>query len=121
MAKNILVVDDDGMVTRSLCGLLKKSGYSADASGDGFDAIEKVQDTHIDLIVIDLRMPGMDGVQTVKRIKEIIKSRNKADIPVIFITGYADSELYAQAKGLGRVLVKPLDNKDLLEGIEEYI
>ena len=121
MAKNILVVDDDGMVTRSLCGLLKKSGYSAEASGDGFDAIEKVQDTHIDLIVIDLRMPGMDGVQTVKRIKEILKSRNKADIPVIFVTGFAESDLHLEARGLGKVFIKPLDNKDLLESIEEYI
>lgn len=121
MAKNILVVDDDGMVTKSLCGLLKKSGYSADAAGDGFDAIEKINDTHIDLIVIDLRMPGMNGVQTVKKIRELLKSRNKADIPVIFVTGYADSELHLEAQRLGKVFIKPLDNKDLLEGIEEYI
>ena len=63
----------------------------------------------------------MDGVQTVKRIKELLKSRNKADIPVIFVTGYADSELHLEAKGLGKVFIKPLDNKDLLESIEEYI
>ncbi|MBI4972872.1 MAG: response regulator, partial [Candidatus Omnitrophica bacterium] len=72
MAKNILVIDDDGMVTKSLCELLNKTGFSADALDNGFDAIEKIKDTHIDLVVVDIRMPEIDGVETVKRIKEIL-------------------------------------------------
>ena len=97
MAKNILVIDDDGLVTKSLCGLLEKSGFSADSSENGADAIELVKDTHIDLIIADIRLPGINGVETVKKIKELLKIKHKKDVLVIFITGYADSEINAEA------------------------
>ncbi len=120
MAKNILVVDDDGMVTKSLCDLLHKSGFSADALNNGLDAIEKIKDTHIDLIVVDIRMPEIDGVQTVKRIKEILRKKNKPDIPVIFITGFSDSKANLEAKELGEVMFKPFGNQEFLECITHY-
>ncbi|MBM3246542.1 MAG: response regulator [Candidatus Omnitrophica bacterium] len=121
MSKNILVIDDDGLVTKSLCDLLTKTGFSADALNNGFDAIDKVKDTHVDLIVVDIRMPGIDGVQTVKKIKEILKAKNKPDIPVIFITGYADSQAAIEAQELGKVILKPFGSKELLDSITEYI
>lgn len=120
MSKNILVIDDDGMVTRSLCGLLAHNGYLASALDNGFEAIEKIKDTHIDLIVIDIRMPEIDGIQTVKRIKELLKSKNKPDIPVVFITGYTDSKSNLQAKELGEVIFKPFNNQEFLECITRY-
>lgn len=120
MAKNILVIDDDGMVSKSLCGLLNKSGFSAEALENGFDAIERIKDTHIDLIVVDIRMPEIDGVETVKRIKEILKSKHKPDIPVVFITGYSDSKANVEAKELGKVVFKPFDNQEFLECITHY-
>lgn len=120
MAKNILVIDDDGMVTKSLCNLLNNKGFLADALDNGFDAIEKVKDTHIDLVVVDIRMPQIDGVETVKKIKEILKSKNKPDIPVIFITGYSDAKANIDAKELGKVIFKPFDNQQILESIANY-
>ena len=121
MPKNILVIDDDGMVTKSLCGLLKNAGFSTDASENGFDAIDKIKDMHIDLIIADIRMPGIDGVQTVKKIKELLRSKHRPDIPVIFITGYADSKINLEAEELGEVIFKPFDNKGFLERINNYI
>lgn len=121
MAKNILIIDDDGLVTKSLCGLLNNAGFSAEAENNGFDAIDKIKGTHIDLIVVDIKMPGIDGVETVKRIKEILKSKNKPDIPVIFITGYAESKLNLAAEKSGKVMLKPFDNKDFLDSINNYI
>lgn len=120
MPKNILIIDDDGIVTKSLCDLLNKKGYSADTLDNGFDAIEKIKDTHIDLIVVDIRMPGIDGVETVKKIKEILKAKNRADIPVIFITGFADSRATKDAKELGKVIYKPFDNQEFLDSITQY-
>lgn len=120
MAKNILVIDDDGMVTKSLCGLLNKKGFSADALENGFEAVERIIDTHVDLIVVDIRMPEIDGVETVKRIKEILKAKNKPDIPVIFITGYADSKANVDAKELGEVMFKPFGNEEFLDCITRY-
>lgn len=120
MAKNILVIDDDGLVSKSLCDLLHKSGFSADALESGLDAIERIKDTHIDLIVIDIRMPEIDGVETVKRIKEILKAKHKPDIPVVFITGYADSKVNLEARELGKVMFKPFDNQEFLECVTNY-
>jgi len=121
MPKNILVIDDDGLVTKSLCYLLGSEGFSADASQNGFDAIEKAKDTHVDLIIADIRMPGIDGVQTVKKIKEFVKSKHKSDIPVIFITGYADEDINKEAREIGEILLKPFDNEKLLALINKYI
>ena len=120
MAKNILIIDDDGLVTKSLCSLLGKAGYSTNASENGFDAIEKIKDTHIDLIIADIRMPEINGVQTIKRIKELLKSKNKPDIPVIFITGYTDSKVNLEAKELGEVIFKPFDYQEFLKCITNY-
>ena len=120
MAKNILVIDDDGMVSKSLCGLLNKSGFSAEALENGFDAIDRIKDTHIDLIVVDIRMPEIGGGETVKRIKEILKAKHKPDIPVIFITGYTDSKINLEAKELGEVIFKPFDNQEFLKYMTNY-
>lgn len=121
MAKNILVIDDDGIVSKSLCGLLQKTGFSADASENGADAIELIKDTHIDLIIADIRLPGINGVETVKKIKELIKAKHKRDIPVIFITGYADSQINAEAETMGDLILKPFDNNEILGKINRYI
>lgn len=121
MPKNILVIDDDGIVTKSLCGMLQKSGFSTDASENGADAIELIKDTHIDLIIADIRLPGVNGVETVKKIKEIIKSKHKRDVPVVFITGYADAQINAEAEQIGDLILKPFDNKAILGKINSYI
>jgi len=121
MAKNILVIDDDGLVSKSLCGLLKTSGYSADALEKAFDVVEKIKDEHIDLIVVDIRMPEINGVDLAKRIKEILKSKKKPAIPFIFITGYVDSQDIEEAKKLGKVVFKPFENKEILDSIDEYL
>lgn len=122
MLKNILVIDDDRMVTYALSNLLTKDGYSATASQDGYDALDKVlKKESFDLIVCDLRLPGIDGLETVKKIKEYLKANNKPDVPVIFITGYTDTDLHIRAQTLGKVFFKPFENKELLESIEELI
>ncbi|MDD4909612.1 MAG: response regulator [Candidatus Omnitrophica bacterium] len=122
MERAILVIDDDRMVTHALSNLLSREGYSATTSNDGYSAMEEViRDANFDLIVCDLRMPGINGIETVRRIKEYLKSKNKPDVPVIFITGYADSDLHIKAKDLGKVILKPFENKDLIESIREYL
>ena len=120
MPKNILVIDDDSLVTKSICDLLNKTGFSADALANDFDALDRIKDTHIDLIVVDIRMPEIDGVETVKRIKETLKSKHRPDIPVVFITGYAESKANQEASRLGRVMLKPFDNREFLECISDY-
>ena len=122
MEKSILVIDDDRLVTHTLGNLLFKQGYSATASEDGYKALDEIfKGKNVDLIICDLRLPGIDGFETVKRIKQYLKANNKPDIPVIFITGYTDTDLHIKAKDLGKVIYKPFDNKELLDSIIEYI
>jgi len=122
MEKSILVIDDDKLVTHTLSNLLFKQGYSTTASEDGYKALDEIfKGKNVDLIICDLRLPGIDGFETVKRIKQYLKANNKPDIPVIFITGYTDTDLHIKAKDLGKVLYKPFDNKELIDSIIEYI
>lgn len=122
MEKSILIIDDDRMVTHAIGNLLAKENYSAKASYDGYDALDEIiKERHFDLIVCDIRLPGLNGVETVKKIKERLKALNKPDVPVIFITGYTDPELHAEAQKLGKLFLKPFDNKEFLEAIKEYI
>jgi len=122
MEKSILVIDDDRLVTHALGNLLARQGYSATASEDGYGALDEIfKDRDFDLIICDLRMPGIDGVETAKKIREYLKSKDRPQIPIIFITGYADSDLHIKAKGLGKVLLKPFETDDLLNNISEYL
>jgi len=120
MTKNILVIDDDRLVTHTLGNLLSKEGYSATTSDEGFKALDEIfSENKFDLIICDLRLPGIDGFETVKRIKKYLEGENKPDIPVIFITGYTD--LYEKARKLGKVFLKPFDNDEFIKSVKEYL
>ena len=66
-------------------------------------------------------MPDIDGVETIENIKEITRSKERADIPVVFITGYADIEPIEKAKQLGEVVIKPFDLLDFLNRVKEQV
>jgi CheY-like chemotaxis protein len=119
MAKRILVVDDDLSVLKSLEKLFKKQGYEVTSVSSGKLALECVEKVDFDLIIIDIRMPDLDGVETIKRIKEIRKSKSKQDIPVVFITGYSDVVAIDKAKQYGEVILKPFDLEELLSRIRK--
>ena len=121
LKKNILIIDDDGMITKTLCNLLKRSGYYADASQDGLDAVDKTEDADFDLIISDIKMPQIDGIETIKRIRKAARAKNRRKVPVIFITGHADSELTAEAKKMGEVLFKPFEAKEFLDKVAKYL
>lgn len=114
--KKILLIDDDHTVLESLGKLFKKHGYDVTTARSGEEALTIVENASFDLAVADIRMPGIDGVETAKAIKDRCSKKNKPEIPVIFITGYADA--LEQAQDLGEVFVKPFDNEELLEKVE---
>ena len=66
-------------------------------------------------------MPDIDGIQTVKRIKALSKAKKRQDVPVIFITGFADSPAVLEAKKIGEVIFKPFDTKEFLAKVAKYI
>ncbi|MCD6227974.1 MAG: response regulator [Candidatus Omnitrophica bacterium] len=120
MAKNILVIDDEELITRSLRKLLEKSGYAVLVAKNGQDALAMVEEEDFDLIVADVRMPGMNGIETIKAIYENLEKRGLKRIPVIFITGYADEEIEQRAETLGPVayIYKPFEITELVDKVK---
>lgn len=68
---SILIIDDDPGITETLNDILDELGYDADVAGDGFTAIEKSKKRTYDIALIDIRMPGIDGVTTLRALKKI--------------------------------------------------
>lgn len=123
MAKNILVIDDEGLVTKSLKKLLSREGYDAVVATSGQEAIEKVKVLNFDLIICDVRMPQLDGIETIEKLRQIQKESGKPPIPEILITGYADQEKYKNALKLGVTdyIFKPFDTQQFLEAIKRNL
>ncbi|MCM8796055.1 MAG: response regulator [Candidatus Omnitrophica bacterium] len=123
MTKKILVVEDEELITKSLLKLLDAEGYNVTVVKNGRDAIEKVKTGDFDLIISDVRMPDLDGIETIKQIRAYLKRLNKKPIPEILITGYADKEKYEAALDLKIVdyLYKPFDRTDFLKIVKRNI
>lgn len=121
--KRILVIDDEGLVTTSLKQLLKKSGYDVDVAGDGHAAIDKVMKNDFDLIISDIRMPEMNGVEVIQKIRECLKEKGKPQIPEILITGYASKENLDEAKRLkvADYIYKPFNIKEFLDVVKRNL
>jgi len=117
----ILVVDDEPNYLIVLSELLKEDGFEVITAQKGEDGLKIVQDTDLDLVITDMRMPGMDGLELLKA----VKSYNK-DLPVIMITAFGEVEkaVVAMKAGAYNYLAKPFNNEELLlnirKGIEHY-
>jgi len=113
-SKNILVVDDEGEIRELFEAYLTKKGHRVVLAKDGLEAIKKAEEEKFDFIFLDIKMSGLDGVETFKRIKN-----NKPDCCVIIMTGYRTmaDELITDAlkKQIHSVLYKPFRMKDVLE------
>ncbi len=102
----VLVVDDEASIRRSLEGVLKDEGFSVVLAEDGESAIRLLMNTRPALVLLDIWMPGMDGLETLRKIKEV-----HADLPVVMISGHATISTAVAATRAGAVdfLEKPLD------------
>lgn len=124
MAKKILVIDDDPFVIRSVDKLLKSRGYHVETVQSGMEALEITAKSSFDLIISDIRMPGMDGIETLKKIRESSLQHNKERIPAIIITGYAGTdEVYRRTGELGIVecIYKPFELDEFIEVIKKNL
>jgi DNA-binding NtrC family response regulator len=107
---NILVVDDDEIVRESLLEWLREDGYHVEAAEDGFKALEKFRERSWNIALVDLKMPKMDGLELMEKIKE-----NWPETQVIIITAYATVNTAVQAIKVGAYdyLVKPFNPEEL--------
>jgi two-component system, NtrC family, nitrogen regulation response regulator NtrX len=110
MAK-ILIVDDDTSIRRTLRDILEFEQYQVDEATDGLDCIVKVKQTQYDVIILDIKMPKMDGMEAIEKIELLTP-----DVPVIMISGHAniDNAVEAVKKGAFDFIQKPPDLNRLL-------
>ena len=113
MKKRILIVDDDTSIRNGLKKLLKKANYDVALAADGFEAVDRFFSEPIDLLLLDLNMPGKDGWAACENI-----TRRNPYVPTIIMTGLPDQFSIASAVGAGALVEKPLDPEELLSLIE---
>ena len=120
MEKRILIVDDDEMVRMALVELLKSEGYILDVAAGGKEALVKIDENKYDLMMFDIIMPEVDGLELCKK----VRSRDEyKEIPIVFLT--AKSREQDKIKGLeagaNLFLSKPISPEKLLAIITETI
>jgi len=115
---NILVVDDLQSIRLTLGGILEDEGYNVATAENGYQAIEAVRKTHFDVIFMDIKMPGINGVQTFREVKKIDPKAT-----VIMMTAYSVEDLVKEAleEGAYTVIYKPFDIDRVIALIEELL
>ena len=115
---SILVVDDEAVIREGLQRTLDGERFSVETCKSGHAAIELLQDKDYDLIITDLKMPGMNGIEVLKAVKGL-----QPDVPVIMITGYAtvDTAVEAMKNGATDYISKPFTPDQIMEKIDKSI
>jgi DNA-binding NtrC family response regulator len=115
---SILVVDDDVDTCRNLADILGDLGYQVDTAHAGPSALKRVREKAYDIALLDLKMPGMDGVSLYREIK-----RRRSGTVAIIVTAYASSETAHEAitAGAWHILAKPVDFPKLLGLVDEAL
>ncbi len=114
----VLIVDDEQDMRWLLANILKAEGFIVQQAVDGLDAIGKVKKQPPDIVLLDIKMPTMDGMEALKKIKEINYS-----LPVIMLTAHGDipSSVQAIKTGASDFLTKPFDNEQIVYTIKRVL
>ena len=116
--ENILIVDDEKNYTMIIGEILQEEGYTSITASSGMEALDILNNETIDLILTDVKMPGMSGIQLLEKIKEL-----NPDIPVIIMTAYGSVEKAVDAmhRGAYTFILKPFENQALIAYIAKAL
>lgn len=122
-ARKILLVEDYGPNALVITTMFNMMGYDCDIAINGLDALTKFERDHYDLILMDVQMPLMDGLETTRRIREIEQERNLKPIPIIAMTAHSDraDRDNCAAAGMNGFLHKDFNQKTLHDILHDYI
>lgn len=117
-AGRILLAEDDDSLRTFLAAALEKAGYDVDAVGDGLEALEAVHAISYDLLLADIVMPGLDGIELARRATVVC-----SDMKVMFITGFAAIAMNRQNSmpEHSRMLSKPFHLRELVDHVNEML
>ncbi len=114
----IMIVDDQKGIRRLLTEVFLEYGYEIESCSSGNKALEIIPEFNPDLIIMDVKMPGMNGIDVLKKLRETDRERK-----VIMMTAYGDQHYVNQAEALGvaRFIIKPFDLNDLKTQVSEIL
>ncbi len=116
---DILIIDDDDFTRRLIAMKVSNAGYTVRDAADAVIGIQSVLDKHPDLILLDVHMPYMSGIEVLQALKGDTQSR---DIPVIMLTADSDDNTWLEALrwGAADYLTKPFEEHELLETLKKW-
>ncbi len=118
MKGKILIVDDQFGIRILLNEVLQKEGYDTFQAANGLQALEILNDHTPGLVLLDMKIPGMDGIEILKRMKVV-----QPDIKVIIMTAYGELDMIQEAMDLGAIthFAKPFDIDDIRKAVEKHL
>lgn len=122
-SQRILVIEDDPLVSQSLKNLLEKEGFEVLVAPIGLAALDLGVHESFDLIIADIRMPGMNGLEALKALRELQSGFERPQVPEIILTAYDIREVREEAQkiGVAEFLMKPFDNEKLITLIKKHL
>jgi len=120
MTKSLLIVDDNPENLKLILMILATGGYELVTAADALQALRAIETRMPDLILLDLQLPGMDGLELTRRLRATPATRS---IPIVAVTAYAmkGDENKARDAGCDGYLVKPIDKRLLRETVKQYL
>ena len=112
----ILVVDDDPAILATVADVLEFEGYQVELAANGAEGLDAVERTHPRLVLLDMRMPVLDGWQFAHKLKE-----RGIQLPIVVMTAAQDAHRWAQEIGANGYISKPFDVSDLLNAVEALL
>ena len=115
--KSILVIDDDQRMLRLVKALLEPEGFDVSTAADGVYGMQLLKETKVDLVLLDVLMPGLDGYQVLQSIRE------HSSVPIIMITGIKEKDSVIKSLNLGAddYVTKPFNKEELLARIRNKL
>lgn len=120
LCEKILMIDDDALVSEVIGAILRNKGFRFESASNGFEGIEKAREHHPDLVFLDISMPGMDGFQTCRKLREDAATQR---MPVVMLTASTDREsrIKALEAGANDFLSKPVDGTELVVRVNNIL
>ena len=115
---NVLIVDDDEAVRQLFCDIISLIGFTPKAVGDGMTALQQLRSNNYSLVILDMRIPDMNGLETYKGIRQFDIS-----VPVVLTTGFGMDENVKEALSMGALLCleKPFNVSRAMKTLREII